>query len=161
MRFNREKTIKLAVNLIARLENFRSKAYLDDGLIPTIGYGTTRISGHPVQIWMTCTRKQAENWLMDYLLLDCVLLMKWCENEKVTLDDNQAATILSFTYNASFRAFIGSSMAREIKEGDFDSAATAFLKWNKIRIDGKLKFSPGLFNRRMEEERCFIDEATC
>ena len=52
-------------------------------------------------------------------------------------------------------------MAREIKEGDFDSAANAFLKWNKIRIDGKLKFSPGLFNRRMAEEKCFIDEAAC
>ena len=161
MGFNRENTINLAVNLIARLENFRSKAYLDDGGVPTIGYGTTRINGKAVELWMTCTREQAEKWLMDDLLLDTVLLIKWCQNENVTLDDNQAASVLSFTYNASFRAFVGSSMAREIKEGDFDSAANAFLKWNKIRIDGKLKFSPGLFNRRMAEEKCFIDEAAC
>lgn len=161
MGFNRENTINLAVNLIARLEGFEPKAYLDDGGVPTIGWGTTKIEGKSVQLWMTCTREQAKKWLMDYLLLDTVLLIKWCQNEGIDLDDNQAAAILSFTYNASFKAFVGSSMAKEIIAGDFDSAATAFLKWNKIRIDGKLKFSPGLFNRRMEEERCFIDEAAC
>ncbi len=161
MSFNRDITINIAGNFIAGLEDFDPKTYLDDGGVPTIGYGTTKVNGKSVPLWLTCTKEQALKWLMDHLLLDAILLLKWCQNENVTLDNNQAASILSFTYNAGFDSFVHSTMAKQIKAGDFDSAAKAFLKWNKIRINGKLTFSKGLFNRRMAEEKCFIDEAAC
>ena len=161
--FNLENAISLANDLISRLEKFEQNAYLDGAGIPTIGFGTTSASGIiKVSLGMTCTHEQAKTWLSLYIKKDAERLVAWCLKNVVELAaDNEAAAILSFTYNASFSAFVGSSMAKQIKSGNFQAAALAFERWDKIRINGKLTFSKGLFNRRMQEENCFIDEAAC
>ena len=40
-------------------EGFRDKAYLDTGGVWTIGYGTTKCSGVPVEAGQTCTNQEA------------------------------------------------------------------------------------------------------
>ena len=77
------------------------------------------------------------------------------------IENNQAAVILSFIYNAGWSNFITSSMATDIISGQMNKVTTDLLKWNKIRVDGKLTFSKGLFNRRMEESKCFINKEDC
>ena len=160
---NRMNVLELAGNLIKELEGFKAQAYLDGAGVPTIGYGTTQVNGQPVNMGMNCTEKEALKWLKDYLVADYDRLVIWCHSQplSIILTDNQAAAILSFTYNAGWKSFVNSSMAKQIINGDYNAAAAAFEKWNKIRVNGKLTFSPGLFNRRMKEEACFIDEDKC
>ena len=92
----------------------------------------------------------------DYLKLE-----SFCIAHDLILEDNQAATILSFSYNAGWQGFLSSSMARDLISKNIEKVTTDLLKWNKIRINGNLVFSAGLFNRRMQESKCFIDEGQC
>lgn len=162
---NRLNIIELACDLIKTFEGFRSEVYVDSAGIPTIGYGTTKINGEQVEFGMeNCTENEALKWLRIHVLKDYDKLVMWCHAQNplsIILSDNQAASILSFTYNAGWNSFLSSSMAKWIIEGDYNKAAQAFEKWNKIRKDGKLVFSKGLFNRRMKEQDCFIDEEKC
>ncbi len=52
-------------------------------------------------------------------------------------------------------------MARDLILNRLDKVYSDLLKWNKIRVDNQLTFSPGLFNRRMEESQCFVDKGRC
>lgn len=163
MAMDKMNVLELAGNLIKELEGFRDKAYFDRVGVPTIGYGTTKVNGQPVNMGLTCTEEEALQWLKDYLVADYYRLVMWCHSQplSIILTDNEAAAILSFSYNAGWKSFVNSSMAKQIINGDYGAAAKAFEKWNKIRINGKLTFSPGLFNRRMKEEACFVDEEKC
>ncbi len=159
--FNVINAKNIATKLIIKSENLKLVAYPDSTGIWTIAIGITRVNGKPVYKGMTCTKEQAIKWCSDYIDKDIKDLLKWCDENNIGLEDNQAGSILCFTYNAGFPAFRKSSMAREIINNNFDLAAKAFEKWDKIRVGEDLVFSIGLFNRRMREEKCFIDEAAC
>lgn len=153
--------IDLATNLIAKLENLKLSAYPDSAGILTIGFGTTEIDGRKVTKFDHCTKEQALEWLRNRLQEDYSKLESFCAVHDVVLEDNQAATILSFSYNAGWKGFLSSSMARDLISKKIEKVTTDLLKWNKIRVDGNLVFSAGLFNRRMQEDKCFIDERQC
>lgn len=159
---NKQTTIPLTEKLIKSREALRLIAYKDVAGIPTIAWGATTIDGRKVTMLDTCTAAQAEMWLKntieeDYNKLDLL----FCHIHDVNLEDNQAAAILSFIYNCGFTSFQNSSMAKDLILGRVDKVVTDLMKWDKIRVDGNLVFSPGLFNRRMEESQCFIDEKRC
>lgn len=151
----------IVTNLIIKLEDLKLVAYLDSKGIWTIAIGITKINGKPVYKGMICTKEQAIKWCSDYIDSDIKELSKWCIENNIELESNQAGSILCFTYNAGFPSFRKSSMAKEIIKNNFDLAAKAFEKWDKIRIGEDLVFSIGLFNRRMIEGKCFIDEEAC
>lgn len=159
--FNKDNALNLAFSLVAREENLKLKAYLDSKNIPTIGYGSTFVDGKKVTLGMTCSKEQAKTWFLQTLSQVCDELYSFCNDNNIYLEDNQAATIISFIYNAGFNAFIHSSMAHDLIVGELDKVTSDLMKWDKIRIDGNLEFSVGLFNRRMEESQCFIDESRC
>lgn len=154
-------TINLATELISKLEDLKLTAYPDSGGIPTIGFGTTIIDDRKVTMFDHCTKEQALLWLSNRLEEDYLKLEQFCAVHDVALKDNQAATILSFSYNAGWKGFLSSSMARDLISKKIEKVTTDLLKWSKIRIDGNLVFSAGLFNRRMQEDKCFIDERQC
>ena len=153
--------IDLATNLLLKLENLRLSAYLDSAGHPTIAIGETEIDGRKVTLSDHCTKEQALLWLTNRLELNYAKLESFCNTNEIELEDNQAATLLSFIYNAGWAGFLSSSIARDLISKNTEKVTTDLLKWNKIRIDGNLVFSTGLFNRRMQENKCFIDERQC
>ena len=159
--FNKDKAIILAFNLIAREEDLKLLAYQDNKGIWTIGYGSTFVDGKKVTEGMVCTKEQAKIWFLQTLKNVCENLYSFCEKHTIYLEDNQSSASISFIYNAGFTAFLNSSMARDLIAGKIEKVTSDFMKWVYITINEKLVFSVGLFNRRMEESQCFVDEKRC
>ena len=157
----KQKVIQLSTDLILKLENLRLSAYLDIAGNATIAVGETEMNGRKVTLNDHCTKEQAISWLHNRLELNYEKLNSFCLTHEIVLEDNQAAAILSFVYNAGWSGFLSSSMVRDLISKNTEKVTLDLLKWNKIRIDGNLVFSAGLFNRRMQEDKCFIDESQC
>ena len=157
----KQNVLILVENRLLKLEDLKLVAYPDSAGNPTIGAGTREIDGRKVTLQDTCTKAQAIMWLRNRIEEDYNRLELFCNMHNIELLDNQAASILLFIYNAGFTAFQNSSMAKDLISGQVDKVVTDLLKWDKITVDGKLVFSPGLLNRREEEAKCFVDEGKC
>ena len=139
-----------AIDLIKSLEGFRSEPYQDIKGIWTIGYGTTKDideDSDPI------TEEEAE----DLLKADLQSAARAITNSvTVPLTDNQFGALCSFTYNVGIGAFEGSTLLKLINENNLSKAGDQFLLWNKVRINGILKESEGLSNRRIIERQLFL-----
>lgn len=119
------------------------------GGVWTIGYGTTRINGHPVKMGDRISRSAADAIMREQLQehLDGA-----AKNIKVELSQNQIDAIASFVYNVGIGAFNKSTLLKKLNAEDFDGAASEFLRWNKV--DGKV--AKGLTRRREAEKELFL-----
>ena len=70
---------------------------------------------------------------------------------KVSLNDNQYAAIVSFTFNLGVGNLKQSTLLKKLNAGDFEGAANEFAKWNKA--GGKVL--AGLTRRRAAEAELF------
>ena len=70
---------------------------------------------------------------------------------KVSLNDNQYAAIVSFTFNLGIGNLKQSTLLKKVNAGDFAGAANEFAKWNKA--GGKVL--AGLTRRRAAEAELF------
>jgi lysozyme len=70
---------------------------------------------------------------------------------KVSLNDNQYAAVVSFTFNLGIGNLKQSTLLKKINAGDFVGAANEFAKWNKA--GGKVL--AGLTRRRAAEAELF------
>jgi hypothetical protein len=77
---------------------------------------------------------------------------------KVPLDDGQFAALVSFAFNCGSGNLGGSTLLRQLNEGDYVGAADQFLRWNKARRNGALVELPGLTRRRRAERALFLGE---
>jgi len=136
------------IKFIEDLEGYRDKAYLDTGGVWTIGFGTIRIDGAPVQPGQTCTRQQAEEWMRADLAPAQTTVN---QSVKVPLRQNQFDALVSFVYNVGSTAFRGSTMCLKLNMRDFAGAAKEFDKW----IYDNKKIIPGLVARRKIERSKF------
>ena len=146
-------------NLIKQSEGLRLKSYPDPatgGKPYTVGYGTTVINGKPVQLGLTITKEQAE----EYLAADLIPFEKDVMSlVKVKLNQNQFDALVSFAYNVgsdidsdTIAEGLGdSTLLKKVNAGLFKEAALEFLKWNKAA--GKVL--PGLTTRRQAESKLF------
>ena len=135
--------------ILREFEGFSEKAYLDSAGVWTIGYGTTRINGHPVKFGDKISREAAELIMREQLQehLDAVV-----KHIKVELTQNQIDAIASFVYNIGAGAFAKSTFLKKLNAEDFDGAASEFKKWNKD--NGKVL--AGLTKRREAEKELFL-----
>ena len=130
--------------IIKRFEKCRLEAYMptqDD--VPTIGWGHTK----GVNIGDVCTQEQADAWLVEDVgdAEDAV-------NEiNPLLTPNRFSACVSLTFNIGVRAFRLSSLAKCLREGNYERAAGEFQKWNH---QGGLVLR-GLTRRRWAEEELF------
>ena len=129
-------------------EGFKADAYKDVAGIWTIGYGTTKIDGKPVEQGMSCTREQADVWLYKDLA--------WAQTAvnqlaRQILKQNQYDALVSFVYNIGESAFSKSTLLRKLNANDFIGAAAEFLRWD---IAGG-QHSKGLLARRLLEQDMF------
>lgn len=132
------------LNLLKELEGFRKESYLDTGGVWTIGYGTTRVEGKPVEAGLTCTEAQAQQWLSDDIAWAQTAVNKLV---KVPLKQGMFDALVSFVYNVGEEQFRRSTLLRLLNLGQHIEAGKQLLRW---KYDNG-KVINGLMNRRIKE----------
>lgn len=132
------------ITLIKNCESCRLKAYQDQAGIWTIGWGKTE----NVYPQMTCSQKQADDWLTEECEHNWLMLRKYV---KVPLTEAQGGALLSFLYNVGLTAFIRSTLLRVLNSGGYTEVSDEMRRWNKITVNGKKEVCVGLVNRREKE----------
>jgi lysozyme len=136
------------IEMLKELEGFRDKAYKDTGGVWTIGYGTTKVNGKPVQEGMTTTQKEAEVWLTADLAEAQTAVNKLV---RVPLTQNMFDALVSFVYNVGSAAFDRSTMLAKLNQREYVPAAYQFNRW--VYDNGRQ--IPGLVARRKVERSLF------
>lgn len=129
------------------VENCSLSAYKDSTGTWTIGWGET---GPNVREGMTCTQKEADDWLGSRLL-------SLSKEIKASVADftlpNQLDALVSFAYNAGFKALKESSLLRMHNAGYAPGTVAAeFLRWKY----SKGRVLRGLLRRRAVESVCYL-----
>ena len=136
------RTNKKGVAIIKKWEGYRENAYICAGGVCTIGYGHTQST----ELGTTCTKEQAEQWLID----DIERAEKQVEKYDSTyhFTDNEFSALVSFAFNVGNIKQLTANGTRnraEIKK--------AWLRYNKAGS----KVLDGLKKRRAEELQLFCD----
>ena len=139
------------VALIKRFEGLRLQAYQDSVGIWTIGYGTTRINGSPVQPGMIITEVQAEKYLSEDLKEFVPLVQR---NTRALITQSMFDALCSFTYNLGGGNLSKSTLLKDLNSSKYLDAATGFMLWTKA--GGKELL--GLVRRRSAEKDLFLAE---
>ena len=139
-----QKLIFKLATFVSHFEGFSAKPYKCPAGVWTIGYGTTRgVNKDTKSITMT----QAYNLLVAELFSYAQKIKTYFP----TLTEQQVLACTSLVYNIGFSRFINSSIAKNIRRGDFDGACASIALYNKARINGKLTVLKGLDRRRKAE----------
>ena len=129
--------------LVAGFEGFSATAYLDTDGLYHIGYGF--LATGPAE---KITEPDA------YAELLRLLGYYFSEVEAATRgigSENQLAAMTSLEYNIGVSAFRTSSVLRFHNQQMYAAAADAFLLWDKEHVDGVLRVSDALLERRKKE----------
>lgn len=136
-------------------EGYKEVAYKDEGGVWTIGYGTTWIENRRVRLGDTCTKIEAQIWLLDDIKNVEEVLNLFVKRR---INQNQYDSLVSLTYNIGIDAFKKSSLLKTLNKRVADVYGDLFFRWNKITIKGKKVLSKGLLNRRKLEYTLFIED---
>ena len=140
---------EVAARLVAEFEGFVPAPYLCPAGVWTIGYGTTRIDGRPVDAQtLPVDHGRALALLRNDLLQAARDVDRLC---RMPLTTNQRAALISFVHNLGSPALQQSSLLRQMKNGRMDAAAGEFNRW----IKGGGRTLPGLVRRRAAERALF------
>ena len=124
----KKKTETPGKTLIKEFEGFRSTAYICPAGVVTVGYGTTRINGNPVELGTKITTNEAEEFLeQDLKLFENAVN----QNVLVEITQNQFDALVAFVYNVGIGNFKKSTLLKKLNAGKINEAAAEFLKWNK------------------------------
>ena len=140
-----------AINLIKKFEGKRLTSYQDSVGIWTIGYGTTRINGIPVQPGQTISDAQAEEYLMEHVKTQVAPTV---QNVKAPITQSMFDAMCCLTYNIGNGAFGKSTLKQNVTVTKYLDAATNFLDWNKA--GGQVL--NGLTTRRIAEKDLFLKD---
>lgn len=133
--------------------NDRIYAYWDRfAKIYTIGWGSTRLNGRPVQENDVITRKEAEILFEQEVKQHEGYLRKMVDLNKVNV--NQYAVLISMTYNAGPGNLKNTRILPAINSGRPASEVSAIIKDSLTTSRGAVV--PGLVRRRREESEFFL-----
>jgi lysozyme len=142
------------IKLIKEFEGFEAEAYPDPGTGAepiTIGYGSTAAAiDQPVTLGMTCTKQQAEEWLVYGINKKFLPTLKRSVN--VDLTQEMVDACLSFIYNVGGGNFAKSTMLKKINQQDWCGAADQYHRSNKAAR----RVLKGLTRRRNRERELFL-----
>lgn len=121
----------------------------------TIGYGSTYLpDGTKVsKSTKPITPEQADE-LLAVTLLDFEEAVS--RRVKVELTENQFSALVCFVFNVGEANFRTSTLLKLLNVGDYDGAASQFIRWNKARVNGAMVELRGLTARRNAEMNLFI-----
>ena len=140
---------KIAFDLIALNEGFRSNVYTCTAGKKTIGYGFT--SARLVSKGYI-SKAEADKVLNDYI--DQCMRVVHQLDIKVKLTDNQKAVLCDMVYHFGSGAIMNAKdLLNAINSGNANNVKTQLMRWNKQRVrgkDGKVTFKvvAGLTNRQ-------------
>ena len=142
---------KEGLKLTERFEGCRLEAYPDPatgGAPWTIGYGHTGADVFPS---LLITQEEAEK-----LLLQDVQKAVDHVNSKLKIEVTQGEfdALVDFAFNCGCRNLDNSTLLKKVNEGDFNSAAIEFLKWDMA--GGHVM--AGLLRRREAEAALFLSD---
>jgi len=124
-------------------------AYRDVKGIWTIGIG--HIEG--VYDGMVITEEQ----MFDLFRKDVARYVNALNNSiSVALSQRQYDALVSLCFNIGISGFKRSTVRRMLNQGNYHKAADAFLMWNKVRDQERLRVVQGLTNRRQAEREMFL-----
>jgi len=135
------------IELIKSFEGLKLNAYICPAGVPTIGYGTTRVNGQPVQMGSVITESQASGYLKSDLQQ-----FESAVNAavKVPLTQNQFDALVSLCFNIGTAGFEKSTLLRLVNSNPSDpTIQQAFEAWKNA--GGK----PILLDRRKREYRLY------
>lgn len=138
-----------AVALIAEAEGLRLAAYRCPAGVPTIGWGET----DGVQMGDTCTKEQADRWLLEDLQDRTQQVRALCTRAPGA---HELGALVSLAYNIGVAALAGSTALRQHNAGNHLAAARAICLWDKARVQGVLTTLPGLTARRAREQALYL-----
>lgn len=138
--------LKIALPLVMEFEGCRLRSYKCPAGVWTCGWGETEGVTKDTQ-W---TQEEADAKLRRRLMQFIDGVLDACPELK---DDPpyRLAACASLAYNIGLGAFANSTVCKKTKIGEYESAANAFLLWNKA--GGKVL--PGLVRRREAERRIY------
>ena len=139
------------VKLLKEFEGFSATPYLDQALVPTIGYGTTHYHHRPVRMNDKAITKKEATYLMRSQV-DMTYGKAVNHLVRVPITQNQFDALVSFTYNEGTNALKTSTLLKKLNMGKILKADKEFAKWN--RADGKV--NRGLIARRKKEAKLFL-----
>lgn len=142
----------IGLNLIKSFEGLHLKPYLDPIGIPTIGYGTIQYeNGSKVSMKDASITEERALELLKFEVDKKALAVE--KMLKISVNDNQFAALVSFSYNVGVGALQGSTLLKLLNAGtDQVAIADQFLRWNKA---GGKELS-GLTRRRQAERALFL-----
>lgn len=154
------KISQFGIDFIKKEEGLRLEAYYCPAGVETIGYGSTWYpDGKKVKIGDRVTPELAEGLLRFYIEKVCEKIL----NEEVvcSLNQNQFDSLCSLIYNIGERAFLKSTLLKELNSFGKVEASWQILKWDKITVYdekgiAKKVVSPVLRDRRRREYNLFI-----
>lgn len=144
---NDKEYLKTAAELITHFEGLKLEAYLCSARVWTIGIGNTKYpNGAPIKAGDKITYERALEifqFTLEEFESQLTVLPEW-----PTLNDNQKAALLSFTFNVGISAYVNSTLRKTIRANSSELAIREqFARWNK----GGGKVLPGLTRRRQAE----------
>ena len=147
-----KEVISIAEPLIKRFEGWRSKPYLCSANVPTIGWGSTMYeNGDKVTLDDPEITKERGQELFE-LDAERFLLQVYKACPVLTKHQNNAAAILSWTYNLGPARLRSSTMRTRINQERWVEAAQELKRWNLAA--GKV--TRGLILRREAEASLFL-----
>lgn len=141
----RDNSLELSLDIIAKWEGFRSKAYQDIGGVWTIGYGFTK----GVRPGDTMTKEAGYKRLREevgHFRKGVVSSLPKGSSPEVK------AACTSLAYNIGLSAFRKSTCLKRLHTKDIQGAAEALQWFNKVNGE----FVQGLANRRAEEAKLML-----
>lgn len=145
-------------SLVRNFEGLSTKAYLDTGGVPTIGYGHTK----GVKLGDVTTEAEALKTLKADLAAFGKAIDSRATADGVKLNQNEFDALTSFAFNLGASKLFGSTLWRKLRAGDHQGAADEFSRWNKVKVqDPRTKelsiiTLDGLTRRRKAERALFL-----
>lgn len=138
------------IDLIKRMEGFRSTPYYCSANKLTIGYGHVILEEESY----SCL-KEAE---AETILKSDVKIAENAINQyiDVYLAPNQFSALVSLVFNIGITAFKRSSLRIALNNNKFDEVPYRIRVWNKITKDGRKVKSAGLVKRRGIEVKLWL-----
>ena len=138
-------TIEIAIEMLKMFEGCRLEAYDDGGGVWTIGYGHT-LGVHKGDIWV---QETADFWLKREVDTTHKAVLA---RLTTPVSGNQLAAMISLCYNIGVGAFAASTVLAKHNDSEWQTAADAFLLWDKQ--NGKVL--NGLVRRRETERSLYL-----
>lgn len=147
------RTSKNGLDFITKWEGCVLKPYKDIAGLRTIGVGHLIKPGENFPDGVEITMGKA----LEILTNDVIL----CENSiksriKVPLNQNQFDALVSFGFNCGTGVYLLSDACKTLNKGDYSLVPEKLLAWSKVKINGVMQVSKGLYSRRKSEGELFM-----